>query len=120
MLAYVQAQVGNPDKKQRWLYAANVTAVRDMTPDALNSQPPNTTPSPYAPPTPQATGFLKGSNLSMSMGTGANAIGSGGGAASPAGLSATICHVGTQFTCFPSTKVQNLTQKAVQPTCPTR
>ena len=38
------------DKKQRWLYAAGVTAVRDMTPEALNQQPPNTTPSPFAPP----------------------------------------------------------------------
>jgi diadenosine tetraphosphate (Ap4A) HIT family hydrolase len=81
------AHVGNPDKKNRWLYAAGITAVRDMTPDALNQQPPNTTPSPYAPPPPaKPTGFIQGAGL----GTGSNA---GAGGAPPPGFSATICHV---------------------------
>ena len=67
------AQVGNPDKKNRWLYAAGVTPVLAMTAEALNQQPPNTTPSPFEPPPPQSTGFIGGANLSM--GTGANALG---------------------------------------------
>eukprot|EP00290_Baffinella_frigidus_P056936 CAMPEP_0180368684 /NCGR_PEP_ID=MMETSP0989-20121125/17747_1 /TAXON_ID=697907 /ORGANISM="non described non described, Strain CCMP2293" /LENGTH=287 /DNA_ID=CAMNT_0022363317 /DNA_START=31 /DNA_END=890 /DNA_ORIENTATION=- len=53
------APVGNQDKKNRWIYAANVTPVANMTEDKLNEIPANITHSPYAPP-PLAAGGAGG------------------------------------------------------------
>ncbi|EKX45758.1 hypothetical protein GUITHDRAFT_138633 [Guillardia theta CCMP2712] len=79
------ARVGNPDKKQRWLYAANITPVTEMTMEALTTRPANTTASPYE--SAPAPTFQAGGDLRTTGGR------EGGGAAPQGAYSETICHV---------------------------
>jgi len=41
------ANVGNPDKKQRFLYAFNITPLSGMSSSELTTQPQSSTDSPY-------------------------------------------------------------------------
>lgn len=73
------APVGALDKKNRWIYAANITPVANMSAEKLNEIPPGVTHSPFKPP-PMA--FQSAGGLST--------VGAG---AAEQGLSKTICHV---------------------------